>query len=251
MIRRINAPTHLARRRSRVIPAVLFALASLIAAAVWLPGMYPRRSDHVAADSGANAGKLASTKNMPEVKEELRSVQHRLDALESSIAERERERALARAVPSAAPSREADEKEAHLEITSAAAVRLVMFHKLDDLLVTETAGARDRRAAAIVVEGEVGSVLGDKARLVSVNCATAFCKVTIEEDTTTLHPPLEVASISDKAPSVRHETVYSYENEAGLKRTMMYVAREGYRLPVLGPEAVTAARSALDAPHGL
>ena len=82
-----------------------------------------------------------------------------------------------------------------------------------------------------------------------ISCAATFCRVTIEEDTS-VSPPLEVAALSDKAPSLKQDTMFNYEEYGSLRRTIMYVARQGQTLPV-AHQPLSSSLSGIDGPRGL
>jgi hypothetical protein len=103
------------------------------------------------------------------------------------------------------------------------------LQELEVALVTAAADARDSRATAEMFEGELATATSGQARVVAVQCAAAFCKAVIEEDTS-LRPEMDTATLVDNTPFLKEEAMFDYQREGTRKRTIIYAARQGQSL---------------------
>jgi hypothetical protein len=106
-----------------------------------------------------------------------------------------------------------------------------MLRSFDDALVAGTGDARDHQATAEALRRELAQAGQDKASVVNVQCASAFCKATIEQDTAQGGAPLDINAFLDAVPSLKTEAMFEYQNEGTRKRITIYAARAGQLLP--------------------
>jgi hypothetical protein len=102
--------------------------------------------------------------------------------------------------------------------------------ELDVTLQTDQGDPRQRNAVAASFRRELDTATLGRARVLDVECATAFCKATIEEDTS-VDGELDTNAIIDATPFLNTEAMFDYERDGSLKRTIVYAAREGQSLP--------------------
>ena len=84
-------------------------------------------------------------------------------------------------------------------------------------------------------------------QVLEVECATAFCKATLEEDTSR-QPELDTATLIDSTPFLKREAMFDYERDGSRKRTIIYAAREGQLLPI-ARDGAPAAGDGISAPR--
>jgi len=122
------------------------------------------------------------------------------------------------------------------------------LRELDVALTTDSGDARDRRSTADKMRRELATAAGTRMQILDVECATAFCKATLEEDTS-LRPEMDTATLIDSTPFLKREAMFDYEREGARKRTIVYAARDDQRLPI-PREAAAPARDGIAAPAG-
>jgi hypothetical protein len=169
--------------------------------------------------------RAATSSELAELRNEVRLLARQVGAMQMELAQRPRR--------DEAPEVSATGKSADHSIAPArpeAEVRAEMFQTFDTLLANDTVDPAGRRQSEKTIGAELSQALPAQARS-GVNCASDFCRVVIDEDTSV--PPLaDVASLYEKAPSLARNTLFNYETAGTRKRTIMYVAREGHTLPV-------------------
>ena len=183
------------------------------------------------------AGERVATSNeLAELRNEVRLLARQLGAVQMALAQRP-QRIEAAEASSAGKNAGTPMPPARPE----AEIRAEMFQTFDALLASDTVDPAGRRQSERTIAAELALALPDKART-GVNCASDFCRVVINEDTSV--PPLaDVATLYEKAPSLARDTLFNYETGGTRKKTIMYVAREGHNLPV-PRQPVSAATSA-------
>ena len=230
------------RKRSPLVAVLLMASVPLLIAAVWFGWSHRRPADHGPGERRGGPAVEASAPELGELRERVRLLERQVLAMQAVLAQRG---------PVAMPRAEGRGAGAVPEgdVKPEEEIRKDMFQKFDELVVTDTADAAGRRSSEGTIRAELADALGGKARLVGISCAATFCRVTIEEDTS-VSPPLEVAALSDKAPSLKQEAMFNYEEHGSLRRTIMYVARQGQTLPV-AHQPLSSSLSGIDGPRGL
>jgi hypothetical protein len=111
------------------------------------------------------------------------------------------------------------------------------LRELDAALTTDSGDAGARRSTADKMTRELSAAAGKRMQVVEVECATAFCKATLEEDTS-LQPEMDTTALIDATPFLKREAMFDYEREGTRKRTIIYAARDGQQLPL--PRQATA-----------
>jgi hypothetical protein len=184
--------------------------------------------------------RAATSNELAELRSEVRLLARQLGAVQMALAQRpqrdEASEASCAGNNVGAPAPPARPK---------AEIRAEMFQAFDALLASDTVDPAGRRQSEKTIAAELSQSLPEKASS-GVNCASDFCRVVIDEDTSV--PPLtDVSTLYEKAPSLARATLFNYETAGTRKKTIMYVAREGHSLPV-PQQPVPAATSAATAP---
>lgn len=102
---------------------------------------------------------------------------------------------------------------------------------LDVVLATTKTNGTEERRAADTLRGELALAGAGHGRVSEVECATAFCKATFEEDIRS-QPELDTNALIEKSSFLKREAMFDYVREGGIKRTIVYTAREGQMLPL-------------------
>ena len=105
------------------------------------------------------------------------------------------------------------------------------LRELDVALTTDRGDAQDRRLTADRMRRELATAAGTRMQILDVECGTAFCKATLEEDTSR-QSEMDTATLIDSTPFLKREAMFDYERDGGRKRTIVYAARDGQTLPV-------------------
>lgn len=132
--------------------------------------------------------------------------------------------AAARVAPSAevAPPKLEDNR-------TAAEIQQATLATLDAALAADHGDPREHAATAKTLSRDLTETAQGRARIVAVQCASAFCKAIIEQDTN--GQPLDMDAIL-AMPALKAETMLDYRTEGGRKRIYVYAAREGLTLPL-------------------
>jgi hypothetical protein len=101
--------------------------------------------------------------------------------------------------------------------------------KLDAALAADHGDPGARRSSVEAMRKQLTAATEGRARIVTVECATAFCKAAFEEDTSA-HPELDTGALIDATPLLKQEAMFDYERVASIKRTTVYAALEGQSL---------------------
>jgi hypothetical protein len=209
--------------RTRWVLATLVVAGSAVGVLLHLRGREARASgsasrEVAAAPTSSNADELESLKSA------IRALDRRSAALEIQLAT-ERQVAAARVASSAeaAPAKVDDNR-------TAAEIKQDTLASLDAALTADRGDARDLSATARTLTRELTETAQGKAKIVGVQCASAFCKAVIEEDATS-GQPLDMNAIL-ALPALKAETMLDYRTEGGRKRVTVYAAREGLTLPL-------------------
>lgn len=112
--------------------------------------------------------------------------------------------------------------------------RRAILTELDVVLESEPTSDADTRAYAETSRGQlVNDALG--ARVVELRCTASFCKAVLEEQLGQ-SPQLDIAALIERTPFLAQEAMFAYESSASVRRTSIYAARPGMRLPHPGDE---------------
>jgi hypothetical protein len=105
------------------------------------------------------------------------------------------------------------------------------LRSFDAALSADQGDVPDRRATEETVRKELADSAKGHARVVTVACATAFCKAVLEEDTG-VASPLDMTSLVEASPFLKTEAMFDYEIDGPRRRTIVYAARAGHALPM-------------------
>lgn len=151
-----------------------------------------------------------------------------------------------RPAPQAAQAPPAASAAAPVDPRSELEIQRDTLRELDVALTTDSGDARERRSTAEKMRGELSLAAGSRMQVVDVECATAFCKATLEEDTSR-QPEMDTAALIAATPFLKREAMFDYERDGAHKRTIVYAARDNQRLP-LSNEVAPPVRDGIAAP---
>jgi hypothetical protein len=196
----------------------------LVSGASWLV-FGTSRSTPRAERSAERTAAHGSPQELAELKAAVGQLDRRSRALEAAALATEQPVAQRQESPPAAPEAPAVDPRSELEI------QRDTLRELDVVLTTDPGDAQDRRSAADGFRRELVAAAGSRSQVLDVECATAFCKATLEEDTS-LRPEMDTAALIDATPFLKREAMFDYEREGARKRTIIYAARDGRLLPI-------------------
>jgi hypothetical protein len=162
--------------------------------------------------------------------EELESLRNAVRALDRRAAALETQLAAARAAAAAGTDGAAPGPGKDQGRRSPAELRRDTLASLDAALAAERGDARAHAANAETLSRSITEAARGKARVVGVQCTSSFCKAVFEWDTATTQP-LDVNAVLE-LPALKTESMFDYQTEGGRKRTTVYAAREGQKLPL-------------------
>jgi hypothetical protein len=207
---------------SRAVRIGWFAAAFTAAvAAVWLVAHF-RQSDRAPQQrAAAESGAQVSSEELQNIKSAIKLLDRKSSVLEAAVTAPER-LAGSEGTEAAEPV-EAEDTRSDLEI------HRDVLRELDVVLAADQGELGDRRSSAETLRRELAAATRGQARILEAECATAFCKAVIEEDTSA-HAEMDTNALIDATPFLKQEAMFDYEREGSTKRTIVYAAREGQSL---------------------
>jgi hypothetical protein len=116
---------------------------------------------------------------------------------------------------------------------SAAEIQQDQITDLEVRFASEKDGSRDTLVAAQTMQAELSAAPLRGARVKDVACSSSLCRATLEQDVSA--KPMDMTALIESTPSVRRESMFSYDEEGPVKRVTIYSAREGHKLIPSGP----------------
>jgi len=156
------------------------------------------------------------------MKEAMIAINGKVASLEAALATR----------PAGASSENPAEPAKEQDMRTSAEIHTDTLRSFDAALAADRGDVRDKRATAERLNREIAANMPGNARVLEVDCATTFCKATIDQDTAAGGPPVDVTALIDNTPSLKTESMFDYQTVGTHKRVIVYSAREGQLLPM-------------------
>jgi len=222
----IQEPVRPAGKQGRAYWLAGLLLAGALASVVLLPSVGQSKKKHV---SETPPSAEPASAELDGIKRSIQALEQKNSVLQGALAAREAQ--VVGKPPAEAPESQPAEQVPQVPDHKAELERhKEELQELDVALASDQGDRRDRRAAAEVMRGELALATAGGAQIENVECATAFCKATIKEDTKD-KPELDTGAIIEATPFLKVEAMFGYEREGSVKRTIVYAARNGFRLP--------------------
>ncbi|HYQ02514.1 MAG TPA: hypothetical protein VER96_27770 [Polyangiaceae bacterium] len=228
-----NVEQGLQRSAGRRLPMWIFlgAFACLgVGAFLILRTPARRESAHAQPDS-ANTDQ---SREIDRLKQAVTLLAHKSAALAVAVSSSQRDADL-RLRDNEPPKAPADLKDTR----SAAEIEQAEITDLEVRFTSEKDGSRDNLVAAQVMQAELHAAPLGAARVTEVACSKSLCRATLERDVSATQ--LDMTAVIESTPSVRRESMFSYDEEGSVKRVTIYSAREGHKLMPPAPNSATGA----------
>ena len=111
---------------------------------------------------------------------------------------------------------------------SAAEIQQAEITDLEVRFTSEKSGSPDSLRAAQTMQAELAAAPLSGARITEVACSPSLCRATLEQDVS--GKPLDMTALIESTPTVRRESMFSYDEQGSVKRVTIYSAREGHQL---------------------
>ncbi len=218
-----QAAREIERRSPFLAPVLAATLASLIATTIAILSFRQDRKE----PPRVEVQEASSTEDIVEVRKELQAVRRQLAQTELAVAARGSSPASPPTSPSAGASSAGGIRAVQQAQEDA---RRAQTEKLDEHLALGTRRVPPDTVAEQQVQTVVAEALGQTGRVAEIRCDSALCRVRVESDSSQAQP--DVGGLLSSAPLLRNEAIIAYETRGAVRRTTLYVARNGQPLPL-------------------